>query len=395
MSDRSQTTLDVARGQLKAAIAAAKCHACGCLHGTLAALAGTSVGRGELATVIAEARAILQPIKYDCLGCPICYPALASNAVAEALPEAAEHVATCPTDVPGKRQGWPPLAGDYQVIRYRAPVAVCTLNSDDLALRLAREASEPLAIVGTLHTENLGIERIIRNVIANPNVRFLVLCGQDTRQAVGHLPGRSLESLFAKGIDERGRIRGALGRRPVLKNVTAEQVRVFLEQVQPVTLIGEDRDDVILQRVADAAMQSPGAFDAPCTTPGVEAVRAKDPARLVSDPAGFFVVYPDPGRQRLVAEHYSNDGVLDCVIEGATPAAVYTEIIERKLISRLDHAAYLGRELAHAERATRTGERYVQDRAPGEPLHDEANCGCSEGAMCSVDQERRGPASQR
>ena len=62
-----------------------------------------------------------------------------------------------------------------------------------------------------MHTENLGIERVIRNVLANPNIRILLLCGEDTRQLIGHLPGQSLESLFANGLDEKKRIIGAKG----------------------------------------------------------------------------------------------------------------------------------------------------------------------------------------
>ena len=385
MGERHQA-LEVVREQLRAAIGARKCHPCGCLHGTLAALEATDVGRGELAGLLAEARAVAKPTEYDCLGCAVCYPALATNALSEAFPEAADRLAACPTDVPADRRGWPPLPGDYHVVRYRAPVVVCTLNEDDLARRLAGGAPEAVAVVGTLRTENLGIERIIRNVLANPNVRFLVLCGEDTRQSIGHLPGQSLESLFASGIDERGRIRGARGKRPVLKNVTAVEVKAFLRQVEPVALIGETREPVILQRVAEAAARDPGPFEGSPAAVTVEIVHASEPDRLVSDPAGFVVVYPDAGRRRLVVEHYSNAGVLDCVVEGATPGAVYTEIINRKLLSRLDHAAYLGRELTRADRCLLTGERYVQDRAPGEPLRDDtAQCGCSTGPDCGQD----------
>ena len=63
---------------------------------------------------------------------------------------------------------------------------------------------------------------------------------------------------------------------------------------------------------------------------------------------------------------------LDSLIEGETPAALYFEAIERGLASRLDHAAYLGRELACAHRSLLMGEPYTQDRAPG---MDEASPG--------------------
>ena len=274
MADARQQALESVKEQLRAAIGARKCHPCGCLHGMLAALEATDVGRGELAGLISEARAVAKPTEYDCLGCAICYPALAANAVSEAFPEGADRLAACPTGVPADRPGWPPLPGDYQVVRYRAPVAVCTLNDDDLARRLAGGAPDAVAVVGTLRTENLGIERIIRNVLANPNVRFLVLCGEDTRQAIGHLPGQSLESLFASGIDERGQIRGARGKRPVLKNVTADEVNAFLRQVEPVALIGETREPVILQRVAEAAARDLGPFEGSPAAVTVDVVHA-------------------------------------------------------------------------------------------------------------------------
>jgi len=85
---------------------------------------------------------------------------------------------------------------------------------------------------------------------------------------------------------------------------------------------------------------------------------------MVSDPAGYFVIYVDRVRGMLSLEHYLNDGLLDTVIEGSSAAELYTPAIDRGLISRLDHAAYLGRELARAEESLRSGEPFVQDAAP-------------------------------
>lgn len=190
--------LRVITQQMSEAIAASKCHTCGCLHKTVEALSGSEAGRNELASILETARLVLKPKQYDCLGCPVCYPAIAANAFAEAFPEVGSGPDLCSAEEPDERQGWPPLSGDYQVIRYQAPVAVCTLNSEAVAHQLGDRAPTGLAIVGTLHTENLGIERMIRNTLANPNIRFLVLCGEDTQQTVGHLPGQSLQSLFEK-----------------------------------------------------------------------------------------------------------------------------------------------------------------------------------------------------
>ena len=51
-------------------------------------------------------------------------------------------------------------------------------NTESLAASLANRKPDGLAIVGTMHTENLGIERLIKNVLANPHIRFLLLCGR-------------------------------------------------------------------------------------------------------------------------------------------------------------------------------------------------------------------------
>ena len=352
--------------QIEAAIAARKCHSCGCLHQTIEALAETEPGKGELAGLLARARAVFTAKKYDCLGCPICYPAIAANAFTEAYPEQGECLSLCPTDEPEQRSGWPPLPGDYSLLRYGAPVAVCALNSDKLVQQIVQRKADGLAIVGTMHTENLGIERVIKNTLANPNIRFLLLCGEDTQQAVGHLPGQSFDSLFNNGLDERGRIIGAKGKRPLLKNVTGDEVAAFLQQVELLSMIGEDNPDTVAQAIAACAVRNPGCYPLPFGAAPIERIQVSEPKRLTLDKAGYFVVYPESRTRRLIVEHYSNQGVLNCVLEGSSTGALYSEAIARGLLTRLDHAAYLGRELARAEQSLLSGTAFVQDAAPGE-----------------------------
>ena len=165
--------------------------------------------------------------------------------------------------------------------------------------------------------------------------------------------------------DEDGRIRGARGKRPLLKNVTAQEVEAFRRQVEPVPLIGEEHDEAVLRAVAEADARNPGPMAGTPTAVTVNVVQAGEPDHMVMDPAGFFVVHRDGPRQRLILEHYTREGTLACLIEGTTATAVAGEAIQRRLLTRLDHAAYLGRELARAERSLQTGEPYVQDRTPG------------------------------
>ena len=368
----------IVQEQMDAAIAAPKCHKCGCLQQTVEALSKTAEGQNELAETLNRARQVFVPKEYDCLGCPVCYPAIAANAYAEAHPEAAAKLDLCPTEEPDVRTGWPPLAGDYYVLRYSAPVAICTLNSGTLAQQIARGSTPGVAVAGTMHTENLGIERLVRNVSANPNIRFLIVCGEDTRQAIGHLPGQSLLSLAANGIDEHGRIVGARGKRPVLKNISAHHVESFRSQVSAHNFVGEESLERIGAIVQNLAPQSPGPFEGPDVGAQVTITPAAPPVGLTLDPAGYFVVFPEQRRKTLIVEHYTNQGVLDAVFESDRPAALYSTVIQKGLLSRLDHAAYLGGELAKAERALETGEAYVQDRAAGALITNPPDdaCGC-------------------
>ncbi len=376
----SHTSFDLAsvEAQLQSAIDAPKCHRCGCFASTLTGLASADDTPSSIKALLERGRSVLEPPKYECLGCEVCYPAVAANLLAEALPDVLSELALCPTAAPEERSGWPPLPGHFFVVRYSGSVAVCTLNSDALSQDLAQRRPAGLAIAGTLHTENLGIERIIRNVTANPNIRFLILCGEDTQRLVGHLPGRAFESLFANGVDGQMRIIGAPSKRPYLKNVSLAQVECFRAQVELVSKIGEQNVDDIEAGIADCHRKARPAFAVEGSFEGPTTVRAAEPKLFKADPAGYFVVYPDRSRMELVVEHYSNAGVLDCIIAGVTPVAVYYEIIKRGLVSQLDHAAYLGRELASAQRALDTGIDYVQDAAPGvEASSAAADCGPS------------------
>lgn len=370
--------LAIVASQLKAGRDAAKCHACGCFQQFVEALAGTEFGQGDLSQDLALSKAVFQPKRYDCLGCTVCYPAVGADAFAQAFPEAGAALDLCPTEASEIREGWPPLPGNYRVVRYGAPVAVCTLNSEALALQVAELAPEGLAIVGSMQTENLGIERLILNILANPNIRFLVLCGEDTQQAVGHLPGQSLRSLVEHGLAEDGRILGALGKRPILQNLTRPEIEAFRNQIKLVFLPGESDPRRIAAEVSRCAEANPGLFESPVAVPPVQVMKAAEPTHLVLDPAGYVVVYPNRVNSLLRVEHFSNAGVLDAVLEGATPAALSAALIERGLLTRLDHAAYVGRELAKAEQSLKTGEAYVQDKAPGlVPLSTKPSCGCS------------------
>ncbi len=86
---------------------------------------------------------------------------------------------------------------------------------------------------------------------------------------------------------------------------------------------------------------------------------------VVVDPCGVFRVMVDRDAEELVVMHYANADAKEpsCAIRGVDTQAVMAEVLRLGLVSRLDHAAYLGGELAKAEVALRVGRDYVQDAA--------------------------------
>jgi len=127
----------------------------------------------------------------------------------------------------GYEDPWPPVRGDYLVGNPNAGVVAVTLASP----LFPRGA----AICGQCKTENLGVEKIVANVISNCNIRFLILCGVESK---GHLPGNTILALHKNGIDEQGRIIGSRGAIPFIQNLPPEAIRRFQEQVELIDCIG-------------------------------------------------------------------------------------------------------------------------------------------------------------
>ena len=95
------------------------------------------------------------------------------------------------------------------------------------------------ALAGTLQTENIGIEKVIVNIVANPNVRYIVLCW---RESQGHLTADTLINLVKNGIkkDKRRTIIGARAPTPYLPNISLESIERFRKQVTLVNLLSDD-----------------------------------------------------------------------------------------------------------------------------------------------------------
>lgn len=124
--------------------------------------------------------------------------------------------------------------------------------------KLVRVAVETgAALSGTLQTENIGIEKIVCNVVGNPNIRYLVLCGEEV---AGHQAGSAVKALLANGINEKRTIIGSQAVTPYLFNISLEAIERFRKQVTLVDLVGEMDPQVVVKAVWSCYQEEPTAF---------------------------------------------------------------------------------------------------------------------------------------
>ncbi|MHC1680438.1 MAG: hypothetical protein AB9860_04200 [Methanomassiliicoccales archaeon] len=133
---------------------------------------------------------------------------------------------------------WPMASGDYVLGNEASSVAVLIVGRG--AVEVPREL---YCIKGILKTENIGLERVIANVISNPRIRVLVVCG---KEEFGHFPGAAIHALMKNGVDEHRRIRSTRSAIPFLCDLLPEAIERFREQVELVDVM----DDSPAQEIA-------------------------------------------------------------------------------------------------------------------------------------------------
>src|SRR5258708_16550352 len=378
---------EIARGmELK------KCRKCGCMKDALDQAGGAFASSQEpdirsLLRRISDYQARMEPLAYDCIGCKKC-------SGADAIIELANHFDEVELDTCGSGDehasggiesavtssnryarssaiaAWPPHPGDYVLGNPEGTVAICTLSNRDLPVRLIAAGEPAVAIAGRCDTENIGVEKVVLNLLANPRIRWLVICGTEAK---GHRAGDAFLRLKERGVDADMRVLESASWRPILKNLTLLYVAQFRQQIEEVNLIGVTDVEGLLAAVRDCSHSPvkafPGVSDeaaGPKDTPAaIEHISAKAPKQLRLDRAGFFIVLPQPQKRLIVCEHYENNGRLAHVIEGRQAALIASTVVERGFVTQLDNAAYLGRELSKAEAAPSYGITCEQSAALG------------------------------
>jgi tetrahydromethanopterin S-methyltransferase subunit A len=159
---------------------------------------------------------------------------------------------------------YPPEEGCYLRGNDFSPVALAVIlkwrreeipESIEQLVRVGLESGAALS--GTLQTENVGLEKIICNVIANPNIRYLVVCGPESP---GHFVGETINALYKNGIDENKRIIGTEAPAPFLFNIPVEWIGRFMRQTRLVDLTNEGSPEVIRESIWSCYQEKPVKF---------------------------------------------------------------------------------------------------------------------------------------
>jgi tetrahydromethanopterin S-methyltransferase subunit A len=160
--------------------------------------------------------------------------------------------------------GYPPEEGCYLRGNDYSPVAVVVIlkwrreelpQSIEQLVRTGLESGAALA--GTLQTENVGLEKVICNIVANPNIRYLIVCGPESP---GHLVGDCIRALYENGIDENQRIIGTKAPAPHLFNIPEHWVDRFIKQTKLIDLVDEGTPETIKDAVWSCYQEKPTRF---------------------------------------------------------------------------------------------------------------------------------------
>ena len=150
---------------------------------------------------------------------------------------------------------WPVMTGEYEAGNPESPVAVCSCGSH---LKGSELMAAGAGLVGPCKTENIGIEKMVANMISNPNIRYLIVTGMEVK---GHITGQAIGAFLTDGIDKEGRIVGAKGAIPFIQNLSEDAIERVKQQVQPVMMIDTEDMGAIKAKIQELVSKDPGALD--------------------------------------------------------------------------------------------------------------------------------------
>ncbi len=128
-----------------------------------------------------------------------------------------------------------------------SPIAVATLASDYEKFNL-----KGYAILGSCYTENFGVQMAIADMLKNPNIAYLILCGQES----AHLSGHAFKALHENGVVQIGtnrRIIGCKSPLPFIDEIPMRAVDEYQENIMLIDMIGVEDVALIQAKIDECA----------------------------------------------------------------------------------------------------------------------------------------------
>lgn len=214
----------------------------------------------------------------------------------------------------------PPEEGRYKIGNPESPFAICTTASVDMEFPL-----DKIAIYGKCVTENTGIEKMVKNILSNPNITYLIICG---RESMGHFIDNAVMSLIENGTNAEGRIIGAKGGIPVLEKLTSEEIERFRLQISAINMTGE----MDIQKIMD---------------------KVDELAQFKMD-SNYYIINANNDTIEVIC-YYNSRPI------GGIKGEKAFDILKSLKIDSVQHHNYMKRELYKAERALKEKREYIQD----------------------------------
>lgn len=172
---------------------------------------------------------------------------------------------------------WPKLYHD--ILKVKDPsnhVGICTLWTErEVVEKIVKDL--PYNVIGNLYSAQ-GINAMMRNIFANPNIRTIVIWGSEMS-----LSGHSLLSFVKNGVDENRRI--IKGRGEIEKEIPDEAIALFRKSIEVVDMRGRKMPELIAKVKELSEVQKEPFADKPREFPKSEPTVEV----LPSEQTGFYV----------------------------------------------------------------------------------------------------------
>lgn len=131
-----------------------------------------------------------------------------------------------------------------------SPVAVATLASDYEKFDL-----KGYAILGSVFTENFGVQMAIANMLKDQNIGYLILCGQES----AHLSGHAFVTLHENGVVQIGTSRRIIGCKsplPFIDEIPMGAIDEYQENIKLIDMIGIEDTKLIQAKIGECTEES-------------------------------------------------------------------------------------------------------------------------------------------